>query len=67
MMVEENRYERHCLFRRGDYRNKRNSPEKVSWVRVLVKIVFLYGNMGHSETGAVISYIQVARRCNLGG
>jgi hypothetical protein len=36
--IEERRQDQSCLFRRGDYRNKGQKPEKLSWVRVLEKM-----------------------------
>jgi hypothetical protein len=39
--IEEQRQDRSCLFRRGDYRNEGQNPEKLSWVRVPVKIFYV--------------------------
>jgi hypothetical protein len=38
-MIEEWRQDQSCFFRKGDYRNKGNNAEKLSWVRVLMKMV----------------------------
>jgi hypothetical protein len=37
-MTEEQQQDQICLFHQGDYRNKDYNPEKLSWVRILVKI-----------------------------
>jgi hypothetical protein len=39
--IEERRQEQSCLSRRGDYRNEGQKSEKVSWVRVSVKMLGL--------------------------
>jgi hypothetical protein len=36
--IKEQRQDKSCLFRRGDYRNKGHSPEKLSWVPVPLKM-----------------------------
>jgi hypothetical protein len=40
-MIEEQRQDQICLFQRGDFRNRGQNPEKLSWVRFPVKMVFV--------------------------
>jgi hypothetical protein len=42
LIMVKHTLDQHCLFCHGHYRYKTRNSDKVSWVRVLVKMVLLY-------------------------
>jgi hypothetical protein len=49
MIEEDKRQEQSCLFQAADYRNKGHNPNKLTWVRILMKIVSVAQKLGTTE------------------